>query len=298
MNRLARAATPIERATSLLAFGMIGAVRRMPRLRALAAGERLGDVARALGIRRAVAERNLELAFPERPASERAAILREHYRELGRVCVEYARLGELARSAPGEVIAEVRGEENLKAAHALGRGVVIVTGHVCNFELAGAWVARSRPLDFVVKPLSNPEIERWIRARRQELGVGQIEVGAGVRAVFAALQANRCVAFLADQDARRHGVFVPFFGRLASTPVGPAAIALRRGAPLVVAFARRLPDRRQRIEFHPPLSVENPGAPDAALRLTALHTALLEARIRERPADWFWLHRRWKTTPP
>src|SRR5260221_288642 len=99
----------------------------MPRLRALVAGERLGDVARSLGIRRAVAERNLELAFPERPASERADILREHYRELGRVCVEYARLGELARSAPGEVIAEVRGEEHLNAAQALGRGVVIVT---------------------------------------------------------------------------------------------------------------------------------------------------------------------------
>lgn len=298
MSESARAATPIERVTSLLAFGLVGAVRRMPRARALAAGERLGNLAHALGIRRAVAEKNLELAFPERGAAERAAILSEHYRELGRVCVEYASLPELAASAPGEVVAEVRGEEHLDAAHARGRGVVILTGHVGNFELAGAWVARSRPLDFVVKPLSNPAMERWISARRQAARVGQIEIGAGMRAVFAALGANRCVAFLADQDARRHGVFVPFFGRLASTPVGPAAISLRRGCPLVPAFARRLPDLRHRIEFHPPLEVENPDAPDAALRLTALHTALLEARIRERPSDWFWLHRRWKTPPP
>jgi KDO2-lipid IV(A) lauroyltransferase len=298
VTQTARAATPIERATSLLAFGLMGAVRRMPHRRALAVGERLGDMAHALGIRRAVAERNLELAFPERSASERAAILREHYRELGRVCVEYANLPELARSTPGEVVAEVRGEEHLDGARALGRGVVIVTGHVCNFELAGAWVARSRPLDFVVKPLSNPDMERWIRSRRRELGVGQIETGAGMRAVFAALKANRCVAFLADQDARRHGVFVPFFGRLASTPLGPAAIALRRGAPLVVAFARRLADLRLTIEMQSPLVVDHPEAPDAALRLTALHTARLEARIRERPSDWFWLHRRWKTPPP
>ncbi|MGH3054330.1 MAG: lysophospholipid acyltransferase family protein, partial [Gaiellaceae bacterium] len=161
-----------------------------------------------------------------------------------------------------------------------------------------AWMARSQPIDFVAKPLSNPAMEKWIEARRRDIGVGLITVGPGMRAVFAALKANRCVCMLGDQDARRHGVFVPFFGRLASTPVGPAALALRSGAPLIPAFERRLDDQRHRIEFHPPLTVEYPEAPDAALRLTALHTALLEARVRERPSDWFWLHRRWKTSPP
>ena len=82
-------------------------------------------------------------------------------------------------------------------------------------------------------------MERWITAHAGRLGVGQIELGAGMRGVFAALRANRCVALLADQDARRHGVFVPFFGRLASTPIGPALLvaahrradhpAIRRG---------------------------------------------------------------------
>jgi KDO2-lipid IV(A) lauroyltransferase len=298
MNASPRRASPGEHATSLLALALVGAVRHLRRARALATGAALGDVAHALGIRRGVAERNLALAFPELDRSQRGRILRDHYRELGRVCVEYASLPELARSAPGEVVADVRGGEHLVAARALGRGAVVVTAHVCNFELAGAWIARTQPLDFVVKPLNNPRMEAWIRARRAELGVGQIETGAGMRAVFAALQANRVVCMLADQDARRHGVFVPFFGRPASTPVGPAAIALRRGAPLIPAFARRLDDLRLRIEFHPPLTVPDPAAPDAALRLTALHTALLEARIRERPSDWFWLHRRWKTSPP
>ena len=298
MTAAARRATALERTTSLMAFGVIAAVRRMPRERALSAGARLGDAAHALGIRRAVAENNLELAYPELASVERARILRENYRELGRVCAEYASLPELARSAPGEVVAEVLGAEHLEAARALGRGVVILTAHVGNFELAGAWVARTNPLDFVVKPLSNPAMEQWIAARRRDVGVGQISVGSGVRGVFAALRAQRCVCMLGDQDARRHGVFVPFFGRLASTPIGPAAIALRSGAPLIPAFARRLEDLRHRIEFHPPLTVEHPAAPDAALRLTALHTALLEARIRERPSDWFWLHRRWKTSSP
>jgi KDO2-lipid IV(A) lauroyltransferase len=119
-----------------------------------------------------------------------------------------------------------------------------------------------------------------------------------MRGAFAALRANRWVAMLADQDARRHGVFVPFFGRSASTPVGPAALALRAGAPIIMGFDRRLPDGRHRLVIEPPLEIENPEASDAALRLTAAHTARLEARVREQPPLWFWLHRRWKTSPP
>jgi len=298
MSGESRPATLAELATSRLALGLIAFARSTTWRRSLAVGERLGDLAHALRIRRAVAERNLALAFPEKGAGDRAAILRDHYRELGRVCVEYARLAELAMSPPGEVLESLRGMEHVEAALAKGRGVVFVTGHVCNFELAGGWVARAWPLDFVYKRLTNPAMESWISARRRELGVGLIEIGAGVRAVFAALRANRCVAMLADQDARRHGVFVPFFGRLASTAVGPAAIALRSGAPLIPTFDRRLADGRHRVEIHPPLVIDDPGAPDAEGRLTALHTARLEERIRESPADWFWLHRRWKTPPP
>lgn len=298
MKPEARRATALQRATTLLALGAVAGVRALPRRPALRAGESLGDLAHALRLRRSVAEQNLALAFPERGARERDAILREHYRELGRVCTEYACLAELARSTPGEVMAEVRHEAHVNQARSLGRGVVILTAHLGNFELAGAWMARTQPIDFVVKPLSNPDMEAWISERRRAAGVGQISLGAGVRAVFGALRANRCVALLGDQDARRHGVFVPFFGRLASTAVGPAAIALRSGAPLIPAFAHRRGDGRHVIEFHAPLTVERPDAPDAAQRLTALHTALLEAQIRERPAEWFWLHRRWKTPPP
>lgn len=299
MTVATRRASLSEVATSRLAFGLIDGVRRMPWRKSLGWGERLGDLAHALRVRRRVAEQNLALAFPDQSASERDAILRDHYRELGRVCVEYARLPELAERAPGEVV-ELRGAEHVRAALARGRGVVLLTGHVCNFELAGACVARqlSIPIDFVFKPLTNPVMEAWIAAQRRAAGVGLISTGASVRAVFAALKANRGVALLGDQDARRHGVFVPFFGRLTSTAIGPAAIALRSGAPLVVCFDRRLEDGRHRVEFQAPLAVDDASAPDAVERLTALHTARLEARIREHPADWFWLHRRWKTPPP
>jgi KDO2-lipid IV(A) lauroyltransferase len=284
--------------TTALARTLIAGVRALEPATAAAAGSRLGDVARGFGLRRAVAERNLALAFPDRDAAFRRDVLREHYRELGRVCAEYARLAELVNAEGGAVVREVRGMEHLLRARDEGRGAILLTGHFGNFELAGAWLGRAHPLDFVVKPLSNPGMERWIADQRQRAGVGQIPLGAGMRGAFAALKANRWVAMLADQDARRHGVFVPFFGTPASTPVGPAMLSLRTGAPIIMGFDQREADGRHVIEVEPPLRIADPGAPDAVARLTAAHTAALEERIRRRPHAWFWLHRRWKTPPP
>ena len=133
---------------------------------------------------------------------------------------------------------------------------------------------------------------------RERSGLTAIPADRGVRRVYESLRAGRWVALLADQDARRHGVFVPFLGRPASTALGPARIALATGAPILMGFVTREPDGRMVLEVEPPLAIPDPGAPDAALRLTALHTARLEAQVRARPEMWFWLHRRWKTAPP
>jgi KDO2-lipid IV(A) lauroyltransferase len=223
-------------------------------------------------------------------------ILREHYRELGRIAAEYARMPELVRALPGEVVAEVRGEEHLETALSGGRGAILLTGHYGNFELLGAWLGRRHPVDFVVKPLNNPHTERWILRQRERSGVGTLRSDLHVRRVYEALRANRWVAMLADQDARRAGIFVPFMGRPASTATGPARIALATGAPIVMGFAVRGADGRHVLEIDPPYFAEGRG--DAAVeRVTAWHTARLEAWVRRHPYNWFWLHRRWKTIP-
>jgi KDO2-lipid IV(A) lauroyltransferase len=112
--------------------------------------------------------------------------------------------------------------------------------------------------------------------------------------VLSALKRNRCVALLIDQDAHEDGAFVPFFGRPASTPRGPAVFHLRTGAPLVFARSIRLPGERYRIHCTR-LNTDGITDPD---RITALMTEELEAAIRETPEQWFWMHRRWKTLPP
>jgi KDO2-lipid IV(A) lauroyltransferase len=285
-----------DRAVALLTRGLLDGLRGLSWARARGVGEGLGATVRALGLRRRVAESNLALAFPDLDADARAGVLREHYRELGRVAAEYAHLDRLARAPFGEAIVEARGCEFLEPLR--GRGAILLSGHYSNFELMGASLARFNPVDFLVRPLSNPWVERWIAERRAAAGIGCISTSEGMRGVYAALAAGRWVAFLADQDAGRRGIFVPFLGVPASTPVGPARVALHSGVPIVTGFAVRRPDGRFDLEVEPVLEMPEPDAPDAVLRLTAAHVARLERRVRARPELWFWLHRRWKTRPP
>jgi Kdo2-lipid IVA lauroyltransferase/acyltransferase len=285
-----------DRAVSLLARGALAGLRALSWARARTAGERLGDGVRGLGLRRRVAQENLALAFPEWDTEERERVLREHYRELGRVVAEYAHLDRLARAPLGEVFVETAGIEALDRLR--GRGAILMSGHFSNFELMGAMVGRLNPVDFLVKPLSNTGVERLIAGRRAEAGVGCISTSEGTRGVYQALDAGRWVAILADQDARQRGLFVPFLGRPASTPAGPARVSLKTGAPIVMGFAVRRPDGRFDLQVEGPLELDEPKAPDAVLRLTAKHTAVLETRVRAHPELWFWLHRRWKTRAP
>ena len=261
-------------------------------------GAALGAAVGALGIRRDVARANLARAFPRQPQAWREHVLAEHYRELGRVAAEYPRMAELARAPREQVFAGWEGVEHARAALALGRGMVFLTGHLSNFELAGAAVSREVPLAFLAKPLSNPGVEQWVSAIRREAGVEVLPTGAGVRGVIRRLRAGGAVAMLADQDARRDGAFVPFFGTPASTPTGPAWLSLATGAPIVFCTCARAADGRLEMRMLPAIVPEGDASdPEAVRVLTARHTALLEAAVRERPAQWFWLHKRWKTRP-
>ena len=226
-------------------------------------------------------------------------MLREHYRELGRVGADYARLPRLVHAPRERVFACWEGEEHAHAARARGRGVVFLTGHLGHFELYGAAMGRLMPMAILVKPLSNPGADAWLRALRNASGVELLPTGAGVRGAVRRLRAGGCLAMLGDQDARRDGVFVRFFGRLASTPAGPAWLSLATGAPIVFGSCLRAPDGRYEARLHPPLLPEGDAGDTGAVRaLTARHTELLERVVRERPESWFWLHKRWKTAPP
>jgi Kdo2-lipid IVA lauroyltransferase/acyltransferase len=278
--------------------GLAAASRGVGWRRSLSVGAALGDLVHGLGIRRSVAEDNLARAFPDWDSERRRHVLREHYREVGRIAFEYPRLAELGRAPWGEYVMDPVGFEHIEAARAQGRGAIILTGHFGNFELFGTAVSARWPIAFVVRPQSNPHVDRWVVEQRRAAGAGVVSADTEVRRVYELLRANSLIAMVGDQDARRHGVFVPFLGRPASTAIGPARIALGTGAPILMAFARRHPDGRHELTVEPPLPMDPKGTPDAALRLTERHVARLEDWVRRYPEQWFWLHRRWKTKPP
>ena len=281
---------------ALLARAALGALDGLSWPAALRAGAALGDAARLLGVRAGVARANLELAFPERTPQEREAILVAHYREIGRIAAEYGRLPRLVRAPAGEVISRMDGFEHLESV--IGRGALLLSGHYGNFELAAARCAAFNPVDFLVKSLSNPGVEERIHRLRSASGVGIITTHGGVKQVVRALRAGHWIAIIGDQDAREHGVFVPFFGRLASTPRGPARLSLQTGAPILSSRIRREADGRHSVAFLPPREPDGPPTDENVLALTAWHASRLEACIREAPEHWLWLHRRWKTPAP
>jgi KDO2-lipid IV(A) lauroyltransferase len=193
----------------------------------------------------------------------------------------------------------VHGLDAMRAAVEARTGVVIVTGHLGNWEVGSACLAaRGLEMDVVMQRQSNPLADAAINANRERLGIHPIDRRHAAKLGLRTLRQGRILGFASDQDARSGGIFVPFFGRPASTHRGPALLALRTGAPLFAATGLRAPDGRydcrlQRIE------VSREGDPDGAVaRLTSAYTAVLEAAIRSAPEQYLWQHRRWKSVPP
>lgn len=284
-------------------YGLFVAAAALARLAGDAASARLGAALgrvayRPVGIRRDVVEANLRAAFPDRGDAWVRATAAGAYAHLGREALAMLRMASLDRAAV-RARTRVPGLDRLRSALADGRGVVAVTGHLGNWELAGAALtARDVPLDVVVQRQQNPLFDRAINRTRRRLGMRVIERGRAPKLALRALRAGRAVGFVADQDARGAGVFVPFFGRPASTHRGPALLALRTGAPVFTVIGLRSPDGGYEVRVEP-VAAERDGDPDAAVRrLTAAFTARLEHAAKRSPEQYFWQHRRWKTRPP
>lgn len=284
-------------------YGLVLAARWLdrllgPRLASALAAAAGRFVYRVLRIRADVTEEQLRRAFPERDEAWIRAVARGAYEHLGREAVMVIRLSRLGREAIIEAT-EVEGFDALRAAVAEGNGALVVTGHLGNWEIGGAGVAaRGVPLDAVARPQGNPLVDRLINDARERLGMTVVPMGGATKQALRSLRAGRVVALVADQDARRRGAFVPFFGRLASSHRGPALLALRSGAPVFAAVATRLPDDRYRIRLR---RIPVPETEDPARReqqLIAALAAALESWVREDPDQYLWQHRRWKTRPP
>jgi len=237
----------------------------------------------------------LTAAFPEKSAAEIGAIVRGMWDNLGRVLAEYAHLDKIHMTGVDPRI-EVVGKEHVDRAQASGKGFLIVSGHFANWEImpsAGGDVGLAAGV--IVRPTNNPYVRRWLeKLRIRNSRAEQIAKGpSGTRRIFALLRRGGAAQLLADQRASE-GILVPFFGRDAFTTPAPAALALKLGATVLPVCNTRLNGSRFLIRVYPPIELPNSGDSDRDLiALTAAITQFIEARVRERPHEWLWFHKRW-----
>lgn len=278
-----------------------GLLVRLPARVALAIGSGMGWLAgRVLRIRRAVVDENLARAFPDRDVRWRHRIAVSSYVHLGREAVATFRF---AGDGPEDMIArtDVNGMKRLEETIAEGRGVVVITAHLGNWEVCGSAVAaRGVPVDAVAVRQRNRLFDVDLMRSRAHLGLRVFPRGEAARAMRRSIEGGRVAGLVADQDAGTRGLFVDFFGVPASTARGPAVLSLRTGAPLFLAVALAIPGvrHRYRVELRE-VTIERSGDLSRDVeRLTQAHTTLLEDWVRQAPEQYFWQHRRWKRSPP
>jgi KDO2-lipid IV(A) lauroyltransferase len=287
-----------DRVEFALFRGFAGVLVALPERWALAAGRGLGWLAGSvLRVRRAVVDANIARAFPDRDPTWRSRTARASYRHLG---VQAASTLRAIRSGAVDVRArtEVSGGDTLAAALREG-GVILVSGHIGNWELlASGLAAHGFPIDAVAARQRNVLFDAELGRMRERLGIALLDRSAARSEVLRRLDDRRLVMLVADQDAGAGGVFVDFLGTPASTARGPAVLALRSGARLFAAFCLANGESgRLRIHVEEIPVARGADVRSEVMRITSEHTDRLARFVRQAPEQYFWQHKRWKTRP-
>ncbi|MDI7774482.1 lysophospholipid acyltransferase family protein [Asticcacaulis sp. EMRT-3] len=237
--------------------------------------------------------RNLDLAFPEKDAEWKARISREQWDNLGRTFAEFAQMDRITIES-GRVVVDHM--ERLTDIAAAGKPVVLISGHFANFEvMAAVIVAAGIPCQVTYRAANNPYIDERIRAGRQRYGVQLFapKGGDGAKELMIGMARGESVALLNDQKFNR-GIATPFFSHPVDTAPGPTRLALRFNTILQPLTVERLHKARFRVVAHPPISVVQAASRAEAIEATVCNISrFIEGVVRERPQEWFWVHKRW-----
>ena len=267
--------------------------RRLPLSVARGIGSGLGRFANLILRReRKKATRRVAFAFPELSPERQRRIVREMFVHLGKSLLEITWLPNLTAASLGRTTT-IEGSESLRRAFDAGRGVVLFTGHCGNWEWLAATIALSGVrMNVVARDIDDERLNRFIVRSRARHGVKSIGRGStsSARELLSTLRNGDVLGVLIDQNIRAEAVEVPFFDHPASTPVGPAKLAIRSGAMVISAFIERR-GNQQVVRFSEPLETHRDDNP---AELTARMTLEIEQQIRRVPEQWVWIHDRWR----
>lgn len=253
---------------------------------------------------RRIALRNISLVFPEMDGKGRENLFDESLRMMARFIVDAARIQTVDLKWVREhVSVPALPHEGLRAAHA-GKGILIATGHLGSFELmARASSLLGQPLSFVVRNFNLKRLDSWWTRVREETGNRVISRAGAFNEIVREIEMGRDMGVLFDQNVKRnHAVFVPFFGRPAATTKSVALAALRTSCAVMVASISYEGNERYALhaeccDFDELYADTNISRDEKIAIITERVTRVFEDMIRAHPTEWFWMHRRWKTTP-
>jgi lipopolysaccharide heptosyltransferase II len=246
---------------------------------------------------RQLARRNVEIAFgPEKSAAEKSRIVRRHFQRLGANLLSGMKLNTMPLEKVVALVT-IEGADEVHRELRAGRPVVVVLSHLGNWEFLAQilphYFSYAR-LSTVYQKLGNRHLDRFVRRRRTRFGVELFDRSEGFQKAVRLLRGGGAIGILSDQHAGDHGLWTPFFGRLASTSPLPALLSKRTGAALIAASLYTDGPGKWRMIFSPPFDLPN----DNVASLTAKMNEMIAAEIRRAPEDWFWVHNRWKTPRP
>jgi KDO2-lipid IV(A) lauroyltransferase len=222
-----------------------------------------------------------------------------YYEHLGLLVAEFARMRFRTPEDVSRWI-EPDGIERLREVVSRGRGVIALTGHIGNWELAGHCIAANGvPTHALYRPLSNPYLDRRLQRLRASSGMRLRGKRDALRALVRVLRSGEVAGILLDQDGGRQGVFCPFFGKLGSTLPTAAVLAMHTGAAIVPVTCYRCPSREgHRLRVGQEVRLASTGDEERdALITTRRCNEALERAILEHPEQWLWVHRRWNVKP-
>ena len=233
--------------------------------------------------RRHAALANLAVMMPTATRRERVRVARRMMRSYNQMLFEFFRLPHLSRAELLRSV-EVVGREHLENAVARGRGVILASSHIGNWELGAVVVAH---WGYTLHAVAGVQLSRWltpaVRETKSELSIHTISYEDGLRKLLRALEHNDLVALMVDGDLYHHGVPVELFGRETRWPSGPAVLAQRTGALVICGYGERLGPGRFRIVMEPPL---DPASFPTAAALNAAVASTIQRHIREHLDQW------------
>jgi len=241
--------------------------------------------------KRHIAETGLRTAFPEKSDEEIKALMKAQWDNLGRTFAEFPLTHRLRPFESGSRIS-VEGFEHYTA----NQPAIIVTGHFANWEVMATVLTQSEyPVRITYRKINNALIDARVRKQREAYGTKYLvkkSSHAGGRELFEALKSGESVALLNDQKFNT-GIEVPFFGKPAMTAQGAVRLALKTKRPLLPMAVTREKSKFI-VTFYPPIDLVKSGDRDTDVHAGVMQVnRFVEDRIRENPAQWFWVHRRW-----